>query len=125
MSDRQVDAKQFGTWSVAVTSVPLPSNAAQETGGNLATAVANLTTLLGLLLTQGASAAAATGPMVVAKISDSSEAYRDGTVEPISLTPDGRLRVATIGESSNYTPWGSSETWGSDGSDDNFGLSAW
>jgi hypothetical protein len=91
-------------------TISLPSNAAQETGGNLATAATQLTTLLGLLLAQGALATSATGPMVQGLVSDSPETYFDGYVRPISLTNDGRLRVSSSSSLNDEAIWGNFES---------------
>jgi hypothetical protein len=92
--------------AVTVASLPLPSNAAQETGGNLATAATQLTTLLGLLLAQATSATSATGPMVQGSVSDAPLSYLEGYLQPLSLTTEGRLRVSTSPSSADMDVWG-------------------
>lgn len=124
------------TQPVSVAALPLPSNAASETGGNLATIaakdfataarqdtlltelqqkleVADLATLAtsakqdtgntslstisaGLLLAQGAVSTSVTGPLVQAVVSDTPQSYNPDQVYPLSITTEGRLRVATV-----------------------------
>jgi hypothetical protein len=93
---------------MSLTTPPLTTGAL-ETGGNLDTLAARLTTLLGLLLAQGTLATSASGPMVQGLISDAPQTYFDGYVQPISLTNDGRLRVSTSSALNDEDVWGSLE----------------
>lgn len=43
---------------------------------------------------------------ILGRVSDTVEAYLDNTVRLLSLTTDGRLRVSTASESTNFVPWG-------------------
>lgn len=122
------------TQPISAAALPLPSNAAAETGGNLATIAAKDfatsakqdtgTTALGTLLTElQAKTEPAdqqhvivdTMPAVSAEtsglVSDATEQYTPGDTQPLSLTTDGRLRVATADESHNFAPWGTPEAW--------------
>lgn len=135
------------TQPVSAAALPLPSNAATETGGNLAALVAKDTatsakqdsgnaSLATLTAVNYATAgkqdtAAALLTLIEAKdfatettlaalqlqglVSDSADTLSPGTVSPVSLTTDGRLRVMTVSESYNMTPWGSPTAWGSNG----------
>lgn len=73
-----------GTQAVSVPSLPLPAGAATEV------------TLAKLALAQGSSSAAAAGPMVQAVVSDTPNSFAADTVQPLSLTAEGRLRVSMV-----------------------------
>jgi hypothetical protein len=101
---------------VSATSLPLPSGAATESG-NLATAAAAtasiatygataakqdtgnstlasiLADLVLLLQTQGGTAIGVSGPMIQGVVNDAPPAQLDGTLGPLSLNSEGRLRV--------------------------------
>lgn len=53
------------------------------------------------------SAAVLSALALLARVSDTVESYVDNTVRMLSLTGEGRLRVATASESDNFAPWGS------------------
>ncbi|MEO6293046.1 MAG: hypothetical protein ABIO88_10560 [Burkholderiaceae bacterium] len=89
--------------AVTAAALPLPANAAQEAGGNLAALVTQLTALL---VAQGASAPTASGPLVQGYVSDSPNNYLDNEVRPLSLNSDGRLRVATTPAATNLDFFG-------------------
>jgi hypothetical protein len=46
-------------------------------------------------------------------VQDAEPSYIDGAIRGVSLTTGGRLRVATVTESDNFTPWGNPETFAS------------
>lgn len=103
-----------GAARVSVASLPLPSGAATEA------------TLAKLTIAQGADSTSQVGPMVQGIVNDSTSNFTTGMIQPIQLTPDGRLRVATASESYNFTPWGNPTDWGSNGLDvDKHPLTAW
>lgn len=74
---------------------------AKETGGNLATIATNTTDLN---TAQGADAEDVTGPLVQAVVSDTPQSYVSATIQPLSVTSEGRLRVSTV-ESYNDRIW--------------------
>lgn len=109
-----------GSLTVDATSLPLPTGAALEAGGNLAAIKTdvdkipadpareggNLATLVaGLLLAQASSSASATGPMVMAAVDDGPAVYTVGELRPLRQTAGGRLRVSSS-ESLDAVAWG-------------------
>lgn len=105
-----VIASNQSTVPVSAAALPLPSNAAQEAGGNLASLVAKdfalEATQTAQTATQGATSIGQRGPMVQGVVSDAAHAFEPDAIRPLSLTPDGRLRVATVSESYNSSRWG-------------------
>lgn len=85
---------------------------AMESGGNLATLAAKdfatQATLAAfyaaLAVAQGAAAASLTGPVVQARVNEAALDYVSDTVEPLSMTIDGRLRVSTAADEIG-SPW--------------------
>lgn len=45
-------------------------------------------------------------------VDDAAHQFTVGETQPLSLTTDGRLRVATMNESYNYANWGDPERFG-------------
>lgn len=88
-----VSAVQSGTWTVnAVESGPWTVTA--NAGSNLNTSALALdTSVNGILLTQGSSTSAQSGPLAQAAVSNSSPTYTNGLTEPLSLTTSGAIRV--------------------------------
>lgn len=126
-----------GTTAVSAAALPLPANAAQEAGGNLATiAGKDFATQVTLDLIRaktdnldvtlsggGVHVAVDSSPPASALVSDAVESYVAGDVQNLSMTTDGRLRVATADESYNFAPWGNPERWGNNFSRE--AISAW
>ena len=73
-----------------------------------------------LAVDQGATSAGVTGPMVQGVVDESAQPVVTGEVRPLSLTSDGRLRVAAA---ESFVSWGDLELSEADSPD--FGLSAW
>jgi hypothetical protein len=71
------------------------ATAANQTTGNssLSTIATNTAPLI---YAQGAAAAALVGPMVQSRVNDSPQSYDVDTLQPLSMTADGRLRVSTV-----------------------------
>ena len=97
---------QNGTWNINNISgtVSLPTGAATsalQTSGNssLSTIASNTTglaldaTVAQLNVAQGASLGTNTGPMVQGSVTTAAPTYTTGTVEPLSLTTAGAVRV--------------------------------
>lgn len=83
--------------TVDATALPLPTGAATEATQLLqATEVTLAAFKAGMLLAQNTSGASATGPMVQGLVADAVVYPLDGNVSPLSLTNDGRLRVASV-----------------------------
>jgi hypothetical protein len=107
-------AAAIATLPVSAATLPLPSNASQETGGNLATLAAKdfatganqsaeivllatiATDVATLVTAPGAAATSVVGPMVQAIVSDTPESFVADTIRPLSLTSEGRLRVSMV-----------------------------
>lgn len=86
---------------------------AKETGGNLDALV---TAFAQLLLSQGADLSTNKGPLIQGWVNDAPQSFRPDTLQPISLTTEGRLRVSTV-VSDNGQLW--QHTFDSPWSDDN------
>lgn len=133
------------TGAVVVSSGSITANAgtnlntsalALEAGGNLATLVAKdfatsakqdtgntslatiSTNTAPLVTAQAASSAGVTGPLVQAVVSDVPSSFLTDTVQPLSLTADGRLRVSTVMSQMDQvwhgtftSPWFSDNSW--------------
>lgn len=91
---------------VSAAALPLPADAASNT------------TLALLTLAQNAAAADQAGPMVQGRVSDSPESYTAATIQPLSLTPEGRLRVSSVEaditrvwQQTFDDPWTFSDPW--------------
>lgn len=102
----------------------LALEATQLTGNtSLATIATNTTSLIPA---RGSTSVSQVGPVIMAEVSDTSSAFTDNTLQPLSMTSDGRLRVSIASESYAMTPWGDIFSWGNDGQDiDNYPASAW
>jgi hypothetical protein len=74
------------TQPVSAASLPLPSNAAQETGGNLAT-------LAGLSISQGSTTSGQKGILVQCAVTTAAPSYTTAESSPCSLDTSGNLRV--------------------------------
>ena len=75
-----------GTFAVSAATLPLPSNAAQETGGNLAT-------LAGAVIAQGSTTSGQPGELAMAAVTAASPSYTTAKSSPLSLNTSGGLRV--------------------------------
>lgn len=119
------------------------TNYAAETGGNLASLVAkdfattakqdtgnaSLATLVTqtdavetntapLITAQGADGTSVAGPLVQGLVNDTPNSYTVGTVQPLSLTAEGRVRVSAVESDLNRiwnhtfeSPWPSDNAW--------------
>lgn len=94
----------------------------QATAAKQDTAQTSLTTIATdvapLITAQGAVATSVAGPLVQGIVSDAPESYLDATVRPLSLTAEGRLRVATVPSDVNEVwqhtfdnPWPTDDPW--------------
>lgn len=101
--------------SVEVTSIGTPDTGVVEQQ------VVSLADVDGVAmgpLTQGAAGTTATGPMVQGVVNDTPNSYVAGELRPMSMTPEGRLRVSTapsyIDDVWNMTfdgPWAAGAGW--------------
>lgn len=101
--------------TVDAVSLPLPTGAATEATQLLQATEATLAAFkAGMLLAQAVSGANATGPMVQGLVADAVQYPIDGNVAPLSLTNDGRLRVATVVDRAGIDFFAESErhVWG-------------
>lgn len=78
------------TQPVSALNLPLPNNATQETGGNLATIVTNTT---GLTVAQGSTTNGQKGELVQGAVTTNAPTYSTTQTSPLSLTTTGLLRV--------------------------------
>jgi hypothetical protein len=89
------------TQPVSAAALPLPSNAAQETGGNLAAIASSI-------LSQGSSTSGQKGSLMFGAVTAAAPSYTAGQSSPLSLDASGNLRVnvmaggGTGGTSSNF-----------------------
>lgn len=92
------------------------TSAKQDTGN---TSLATISTNTASLVTaQSASSTGVTGPLVQAVVSDVPSSFLTDTVQPLSLTADGRLRVSTVMSQMDQvwrgtftSPWFSDSSW--------------
>jgi hypothetical protein len=71
---------------VSAASLPLPSNAAKETGGNLAV-------IAGAVITQGSTTSGQPGELIMGAVTTTAPSYTTGQTSPLSLDTSGNLRV--------------------------------
>jgi hypothetical protein len=98
---------------VALSTV---ATARQDTGN--ATLASILADLALLLQTQGGTATGISGPMIQGVVNDAPPAQLDGTLAPLSLNSEGRLRVALEQPVASFftdSMFGSSCAWGASG----------
>lgn len=113
-----VAAVQSGVWNITdiVGTVSLPTGAATEATVAL---LATEATLAQLAIEPGSSSEDQTGPMLQAVTRDTPPSYDPGTIQPLTMTSEGRLRVSTVSADINNVwrgtfnnPWAShSNPW--------------
>jgi hypothetical protein len=119
LTELQLKADLLETQPVSAASLPLPSGAASDAGLAALLSEAQLkadltetqpvsdavlaakdfateATLAELTAAQGTAAGDVVGPMVQGRVSDVAEYQLDGMLAALSLTNDGRLRVASV-----------------------------
>jgi len=84
------------TFNSTVSGTVAVSNMIPAVETGLATSAKQDTLYNALLLAQGTTGTTATGPLVQALVNDTPSSYSIDSVQPLSLTAEGRLRVSSV-----------------------------
>lgn len=113
-------AKESGGNLATLAAVDFATAAKQTTGNSSLATIA--TNTAPLVYAQAAAGASLVGPMVQGLVNDTPDTYIAGVIQPLSLTPEGRLRVSSVPSSINQVwqetfsanPWGETDDslWG-------------